>query len=84
VRLYHFHCASNRDAVFDTKGRWVHRVGDLPAEADKVARALMADGPKIDWSGWAVDVHDDKGRRALVRTFAEARRAAGEGGRRWR
>ncbi len=31
----------------------------------------MEGAPETDWSGWWVDVHDARGRRVLVRAFAD-------------
>ena len=73
VQRYHFHCVGGGgDAVFDLTGRWVPRLQALGPQADRVARALMDRAPETDWSGWLVDVHDARGRRALMRAFADA------------
>lgn len=72
VQRYHFHCVGEGgDAAFDLSGRWVARARTLGPQADRVARALMERAPEIDWSGWWVDVHDARGRRVLVRAFAD-------------
>ncbi|KQT53566.1 hypothetical protein ASG52_05470 [Methylobacterium sp. Leaf456] len=77
VQRYHFHCVGGGgDAVFDLTGRWVPRLQALGPQADRVARALMDGAPDTDWSGWLVDVHDARGRRALVRSFADVRSTA--------
>lgn len=74
VQRYHFHCVGGGgDAVFDLTGRWVPRRQALGPQAERVARALMDAAPDIDWSGWLVDVHDSRGRRALMRPFADAK-----------
>ncbi|GJE75614.1 MULTISPECIES: DUF6894 family protein [Methylorubrum] len=74
VQRYHFHCVGGGgDAVFDLAGRWVPRLQALSPQADRVAAALMAAAPDTDWSDWLVDVHDARGRRALMRPFAEVR-----------
>lgn len=72
VQRYHFHCVGGGgDAAFDLSGRWVARSRLLGTQADRVARALMAGAPESDWAGWCVDVHDARGRRVLVRSFAD-------------
>ncbi|WP_422235547.1 DUF6894 family protein [Methylorubrum rhodinum] len=73
VQRYHFHCVGGGgDAVFDLTGRWVPRLQALGPQADRVAHALMDAAPDADWSGWLVDVHDARGRRALMRPFEDA------------
>ncbi|KQT09047.1 hypothetical protein ASG40_10315 [Methylobacterium sp. Leaf399] len=72
VQRYHFHCVGGGgDAAFDLSGRWVGRPRMLGSQADRVAWALMEGAPGTDWSGWWVDVHDARGRRVLVRAFAD-------------
>lgn len=74
VQRYHFHCVGGGgDAVFDLTGRWVTRLQALRPQADRVAQALMEGAPDTDWSGWLVDVHDARGRRALMRPFTDVR-----------
>lgn len=74
VQRYHFHCVGGGgDAVFDLPGRWVARLRELVMQADRVAQAIMAGAPDTDWSDWLVDVHDARGRRVLVRAFADVR-----------
>ena len=72
VQRYHFHCVGGGgDAAFDLTGRWVSRLQEVRSQADRIARALMDAAPDTDWSGWLVDVHDARGRRALMRPFVE-------------
>ncbi|WP_455964512.1 DUF6894 family protein [Methylorubrum aminovorans] len=74
VQRYHFHCVGRGDdAVFDLTGRWVARPRALGLQADRIAQALMNGAPGTDWTDWLVDVHDARGRRVLVRAFADVR-----------
>ncbi|WP_428833374.1 DUF6894 family protein [Methylorubrum rhodesianum] len=74
VQRYHFHCVGRgADAVFDLTGRWVQRPRALAQQADRVARAVMDGAPGADWTDWLVDVHDARGRRVLMRAFADVR-----------
>ncbi|WP_376770356.1 DUF6894 family protein [Methylorubrum rhodinum] len=60
------------DAVFDLTGRWIPRLQAPTPRADRVARELMDRAPGTDWTGWLVDVHDARGRRVSMRSFAHA------------
>ena len=73
TRLYRFHCVGpGGEASFDLRGRRLPTLAQVRAHADRVALALMESG-ESDWTRWIVDVHDDGGRRVLVRSFTQVR-----------
>lgn len=73
TRLYRFHCVGpGGDAIFDLRGRRLPTLAQVRAHADRVALAHM-EAADADWTRWFVDVHDDRGRRTLVRAFTAAR-----------
>lgn len=72
TRTYRFHCVGPDGAIFDLRGRRLPTLAQVRAHADRVAIAHM-EAADADWTRWFVDVHDDKGRRTLVRAFTAAR-----------
>ncbi|KAB1069227.1 DUF6894 family protein [Methylobacterium planeticum] len=80
VERYRFHCTDGEHVIVDQAGRPLAGPGEVYAAAESTALALMAScGGGLDWSGWLVDVHDVRGRRALLLGFRDvrgARRAA--------
>ncbi|MGU3539947.1 DUF6894 family protein [Methylobacterium sp. A54F] len=71
---YRFHCTDGRDAVFDRIGKRLKNAEMAYAQAESMAREMMAGcGGRLDWSGWIVDVHDAAGRRVLTLDFRDVR-----------
>ena len=74
VERYRFHCTDGEHAVIDRAGRWVRNPEQIWSHAERVAREVMSScGGKLDWSGWIVDIHDGKGRRAGMLNFIDVR-----------
>lgn len=71
---YRFHCTDGREVIVDRRGRFLRNVELIWLHAERVAHEHMASGNgKLDWAGWIVDVHDQKGRHALTLAFADVR-----------
>ena len=69
--LYRFHCLGGGDVVFDLNGRWLSSAREVRRHADRVARGLMQEAPRHDWTVWSVDVRDPAGRPVLRRAFTD-------------
>ena len=81
--LYRFHCTDGRDLIADLQGRRLPTLALVRRHAEQVALALMRSRAGPDWSAWAVEVYDEKGRALLSATFADlrdGRPSAGHGG----